>query len=307
MKSNSPILPPFLKPGDAVSIISPSGNISEDYLTGIEKRLQSWGLIPIRGEFAAAECGRYAGTVAQRSADLQEALDNTEIKAVFCSRGGYGCVHLPENTDWSKFRQNPKWIIGYSDITALHLIAQYHGVASLHAPMAKHLTETSEDDIAGRYLYDMLFGKPVQYQLPSHYLNRNGKTSGILRGGNLSVLCGLRGTRFDIVPENTILFLEDVDEKPYQVDRMMYNLKLGGILEKLSGLIIGRFTGYEEDPEMPLPLRETIAEIVSNYDFPVCYDFPVGHVTFNLPMLCGGGCEMEVSEGGARITQITRI
>ena len=300
MKTNNIVIPPYLKKNDIVSIISPSGNIEIEYIIGMENSLKSRGLIPIRGKFVDGKLGRYAGTVEERLADLQEALDNPEIKAVFCSRGGYGCVHLPEHLDWSKFCQHPKWIIGYSDITVLHSVAQYHGVASLHAPMAKHLTETPEDDVAVRYLYDMLFGNPIQYQLPSHRLNRNGKTSGILRGGNLSVFYGLRGTRFDIVPENTILFLEDIDEKPYQVDRMMYNLRLGGILEKLSGLIVGQFSDYEEDPEMPLPLYETIAETVADYEFPVCYDFPVGHVPANYPMLCGGKYELEVSEAGVK-------
>ena len=302
MKSNKIIIPPYLKSRDAVSIVSPSGTICTDYLDGMEKRLQSWGLVPIRGDFAGGALGRYAGTVEERLSDLQKALDNPEIKAVFCSRGGYGCVHLPEYLDWSKFRRNPKWIVGYSDITVLHSLAQYHGVASIHAPMAKHFTETPEDDVSVRYLCDMLFGNSVQYQLPSHPLNKNGKASGILRGGNLSVLCGLRGTRFDVISQNTILFLEDVGEKPYHVERMMYNLKLGGLFEKLSGLIIGQFTDCEEDPEMPLPLYETIADLVSNYDFPVCYHFPVGHVTFNLPMPCGAKCNLDVSEEGVELS-----
>ncbi len=296
------LIPPTLKKHNIVAIVSPSGKICTEYLDGIIKRLRNWDLVPVKGEYAEAEFGRYAGTDSERLSDLQEAMDNPEIKAIFCSRGGYGCVHLLEKLNWKKFKKHPKWIIGYSDITILHSAAQYYGFASLHAPMARHLTETAEDDIATKHLQKILFGEQISYQLPSHYLNRFGKASGILRGGNFSVLYGLRGTQFDIIPENTILFLEDIGEKPYHIERMLYNLKIGGILEKLSGLIIGQFTDYEEDTEMPLPLYETIASLVSDYDYPVCFNFPVGHVTYNLPMICGSKCSFEVSGSGVELS-----
>ncbi|MCL1943142.1 MAG: LD-carboxypeptidase [Candidatus Azobacteroides sp.] len=295
MKMNNP---PFLKPGDQVAIVSPSGKINPDYIAGEMKRLQDFGLIPVPGKYVSGTYGRYAGTDAERLFDLQEALDNPGIKAVFCSRGGYGCIHLADKLQWNKFRRHPKWMIGYSDITIIHSMVQHLGFTSLHAPMARHLTEMPEDDISVRYLRKILFGERIRYRHLSHDLNRNGKTTGVLRGGNLSVLYGLRGTRFDLIPGNTVLFLEDTGEKPYHVERMMYNLKLGGILEKLSGLIIGQFSDYEEDPEMPKPLFKTIADMVSEYAYPVCFGFPVGHVTYNLPMICGGMHDFEVSEQG---------
>lgn len=293
--------PPYLIPGNKVAIVSPSGKIDPEFLIGEEKCLQDWGLIPITGKYAKVGYGRYAGTDEERLSDLREALDDPEIKAVFCSRGGYGCVHLVDKIDLDKFRQHPKWIVGYSDITILHAIMQQEGFVSLHAPMARHMTEVSEDDLSLRFMKQILFGQHPTYSVSSHPLNRIGRTSGILRGGNLSVLYGLRGTELDIIPENTVLFLEDIGEKPYHIERMFYNLKLGGILERLSGLIIGRFTDYEEDPEMPQPLYETIAGLIAEYDYPVCFGFPVGHVTLNLPMICGSQCGFEVSPSGVSL------
>lgn len=294
-------MPPFLQPGDSVAIVSPSGNIDAKYLDGMASRLKSWGLDVLIGSFADAEYGRFAGTDDLRLYDLQAALDAPNIKAIFCSRGGYGCVHLLDRINWTHFRKSPKWLIGFSDITILHAAIQHQGFCSIHAPMARHFTEEDENDKSVCFLKDFLFGEKLNYVIPAHPLNRLGKTTKKLIGGNLSVLCGLRGTPFDLIPENAILFIEDIGEKPYQVERMLYNLKLGGIPEKLSGLIIGQFTEYEEDPLMMQSLYENIASLVAEYDYPVCFDFPVGHVTENYPLICGGKCDFEVLEEGVKL------
>lgn len=284
---NNLIFPPFLNQGDQVAIVSPSSKIDKIFLAGIKKRLISWGLVPIMSKYADHSSGRYAGTVEQRTEDFQKAMDNKEIKAIFCSRGGYGAVHIIEKIDFTSFRQNPKWLIGFSDITVLHNLFQANGFASIHALMARHLSVEPEDDICSEYLKGILFGKNMVYTCASHKLNRQGNVRGILRGGNLSVFYGLRGTPYDIPADNTVLFIEDVNERPHVVERIMYNLKLGGILDKLSGLIVGQFTEYEEDKSLGKELYGALADLLKGYDFPVCFNFPVGHVTYNLPLICG--------------------
>ena len=260
--------PPYLKEGDKVTIISPSGPIDTYFLKEAAKRLESWGLNVILSRYAGGSCGRFSGTEKQRVADLQQALDDPEVRLIFCSRGGYGAVHLMDKLDFTRFRESPKWLAGYSDITLLHELFQYEGFASLHGPMARHLAVEPEDDRSIRHFKEILFGKLPDYRCEPHRLNRPGKAEGILRGGNLAVLCGIRGTRYDLTPQGTLLFIEDIGERPYQIDRMMYNLRLGGILENISGLIIGQFTEYEEDPSMGKEVYERIAELVEIYGYP---------------------------------------
>lgn len=288
--------PPSLRVGDCVAIVSPSGKISNQWVQGASWLLRSWGLQPLSMPHVLAEHGRYAGTVDQRLVDLQAALDNPQIKGILCSRGGYGVVHLLNRLDFAGFRQSPKWVMGFSDITALHNRIQYEGFASLHTPMARHLTEEGPDDRSTLYLKDLLFGHKPRYVWEPHALNRCGRVKGILRGGNLAVGYGLRATPYDWPMDNTVLFLEDVGERPHAVERMLYNLKLSGAFDRLKGLIIGRFTEYD-DPDMALgkPLYEAIADVVAGYDFPVCYGFPVGHVKDNWPLIVGSEVGFSVS------------
>ena len=250
---SSLIFPPYLQEGDRIIILSPSSKIDKTFLKGANKRLKSWGLEVVFAKHAGSAHGTYAGSIRQRLEDLQEAMDDEKAKAILCSRGGYGAVHLVGKSDFTKFREHPKWLIGFSDITALHNEFQKNGFASLHAPMARHLAVEPEDDFCTQALKDILFGNILAgeeafgYVCPRHKLNHEGTGTGILRGGNLSVFYGLRGTPYDLPAEGTILFIEDVGERPHAVARMMYNLKLGGVLEKLSGHIIGQFTEYEEN------------------------------------------------------------
>ena len=216
--------PPFLHEGDKVAIVSPSSKIDSIFLKGAKTRLSSWGLTPIMGDHVRSSWGSYAGATHQRLKDFQAAMDDEEIKAILCSRGGYGAVHLLDKLDFTRFRNHPKWLIGFSDITALHNLFQYNGFASLHAPMARHLAVTGEEDPCSLYLRDILLGKLPGYKCRRHKLNHLGQAKGILRGGNMAVFHGLRGTPYDIPPEGTILFIEDVGERPYAIERMMYNL-----------------------------------------------------------------------------------
>lgn len=298
---NDIILPPFLEKGDKVAIVSPSSKIDKIFLTGAKKRLESWGLKVVMGKYAGSKSGRYAGTVKQRLTDLQTAMNDEKVKAILCSRGGYGAVHLIDKLDFTAFREHPKWLIGFSDITALHNLFQANGFASLHALMARHLSVEPEDDPCSLYLKEILSGTLPAYTCEKHKLNRQGITQGILRGGNMAVAYGLRGTPYDIPAEGSILFIEDISERPHAIERMMYNLKLGGVLEKLSGLIIGQFTEYEEDRSLGKELYAALADLVKEYEYPVCFNFPVGHVTNNLPLINGAQVEFTVGKKGVEL------
>ena len=281
------IFPPYLQEGDRVIVLSPSSKIDKSFLKGAYKRLKSWGLEVVFAKHAGSSNGTYAGNIRQRLEDLQEAMDDEEAKVIFCSRGGYGAVHLIGKLDFTKFRQHPKWLIGFSDITALHNLFQQNGFASLHAPMARHLTVEPEDDFCTQALKDILFGQALggteafSYVCPGHKLNHKGEGKGVLRGGNLSVFYGLRGTPYDIPAEGTILFIEDVGERPHAVERMMYNLKLGGVLDKLSGLIIGQFTEYEENKSLGKDLYGALADLVKEYGNDFEQQVAVGEVSFH--------------------------
>lgn len=290
------IFPPFLHEGDIVAIVSPSGKVDRSFLKGAVERLKDWGLKVHMGKYADSSSGSFAGTPRQRLSDLQSAMNNEKVKAILCSRGGYGAIHLIDKIDFTKFKKHPKWLIGYSDITLLHELFQYNGYVSLHSLMARHLTVEPAEDMCTQYLKSILFGTIPEYKCDGHKLNRKGTTQGILRGGNLSVFFGLRGTKYDFPSEGTILFIEDIGERPYHIDRMMNNLKVGGVLEKISGLIVGQFTEYEEDPLFGKSVYEMIADHVKEYDYPVCFNFPVGHVSLNYPMLCGAKVELNITK-----------
>lgn len=294
-------LPPQLHEGDKVAIVSPSSKIDKLFIKGAQKRLESWGLKVIVGKHAGSSSGRYAGTIKQRLEDFQAAMDNKEVKAILCSRGGYGAIHIIDKLDFTHFREHPKWMIGFSDITALHNLFQQNGFASLHAPMARHLTVEPEDDPCTLHLKNILFGKMPSYSVAKHQFNRRGSVRGTLRGGNMAVFHGLHGTPYDLPAEGTILFIEDISERPHAIERMMYNLKLSGVLGRLSGLIIGQFTEYEEDRSLGKELYKALADLVKEYEYPVCFNFPVGHVTNNLPLIEGAEVELTIYKKGVEL------
>ncbi|HQF11299.1 MAG TPA: LD-carboxypeptidase, partial [Paludibacteraceae bacterium] len=275
------MMPPFLKSGDMVQIVSPASAIHPSYVEGAKRTLSEWNLKVLEGKYARSAYGRFAGTKEERIFDLQQALDDPEVKAIFMSRGGYGLVQIIDKINFEQFKKSPKWLIGFSDISILHAAVNRMGIASIHGIMAKHLAELPRTSDAVFHLREILFGRLPVYQLPFHPLNRQGKITAKLLGGNLSVLMGLRGTSFDLPFEDAVLFVEDTGEKPYQVDRMIQNLRIGGIFEKISGLIVGQFTDYESDPLMMQTIEEMFAEAVKNYSYPVCFNFPAGHIDYN--------------------------
>lgn len=292
------IRPSFVKLNDKVSIVSPSGKISPRYVSDTMRIFEKWGLEVKVSDNALKESGSYSGLIEERLEDLQSAMDDPDVKLIFCSRGGYGAIHLIEKLNFDKIKKNPKWLIGFSDITALHSTFLRNGIMSIHAPMAKHFADEGESDMSVQYIKDVITGKSIDFHIPvkSSILNREGEVMGALFGGNLSVLTSLLGSKYFKVPADGILFLEDIGEKPYKVDRMIHQLKISGIFNKLKGLIVGQFTEYEEDPNMYEGLYESIFTLVKEFSFPVCFDFPVGHTKLNFPMIMGGNATLTVKE-----------
>lgn len=291
--------PPKLQIGDKAVILSPAGKIDAELVEKAVALLSEWGLEVEVSENALCRTGRFSGFVEQRLSDLQNAMDDSEVKLIFCSRGGYGTVHLLDKLDFTNIKQNPKWVIGYSDITVLHAALQSNGIMSVHGPMAKHFAEEGPADISVRFTKAIVAGEPIIYDIPvTNYahLNRKGKAAGKLFGGNLSVFCGILGTKYAKIPRKGVLFIEDIGEEPYKVDRYINQLKLAGVFDRISGLIVGQFSDYTEDNDMYSALYESIAQTVAEYDFPVCFDFPVGHVKHNFPLVMGKTARVAVKE-----------
>ena len=285
------IYPSFLKANDKVVILSPSGKIEAQWVEGLKAVLESYGLVVSVSEHALCAKGRFAGTDDERIQDLQEAINDAEVKAIFCSRGGYGLARIIDQIDFSALKSNAKWIVGFSDITALHNALSRVGVASIHGIMAKHITLKAE---GLENLMSMLFGNEVSYEISAHELNKIGEASGELVGGNLSVLYGLRGTPFDIDYRGKILFIEDLGERLYHIDRMVQNLRLGGVFEQIVGLVVGQFTDIDEDDSFFGGVYGVIRDAVKDYNIPVCFNFPAGHVDNNQPLKMGANYKLEV-------------
>ena len=285
------IYPSFLKANDKAVILSPSGKIESQWVEGLKAMLESYGLVVSVAEHAFCAKGRFAGTDNDRVQDLQKAINDAQVKAIFCSRGGYGLARIIDKIDFSALKSAAKWIVGFSDVTALHNALSRVGVASIHGIMAKHITLKAEglDN-----LMTMLFGGEVAYETPAHEFNKVGEAEGELIGGNLSVLYGLRGTPFDLDYKGKILFIEDLGERLYHIDRMMQNLRLGGVFEQISGLVVGQFTDIDEDDSFSGGVYGVIRDAVKDYNIPVCFNFPAGHVDNNQPLKMGANYKLEV-------------
>jgi muramoyltetrapeptide carboxypeptidase len=259
--------------------------------------LRAWGYTVHIGSTLDSHSGNYfSGTDEERLGDLQQALDDPSVKAVLCGRGGYGLSRIIDKIDFSAFKKDPKWIIGFSDITVLHAhIHTNYKIATLHAPMAGAFNEGGADGAFVRSLRDALEGRKARYICDEHPLNRRGEAVGPLVGGNLSILAHLSGTSSELKTKGKILFLEDVGEYLYNVDRMLYQLKRNGRLDKLAGLIVGGFTDMK-DTTRPFGrnVYEIIHDIAAEYDYPVCFGFPVSHGGENYALKHGEGYKLKV-------------
>ncbi len=301
------IIPPFLTPGDRIRIVSPAGKVSaEKVLPGI-RLLRDQGFEVLVGEHVFSEHFQFAGTDRQRASDFQTALDDATTRAIICARGGYGSVRLLEYLNFSGMTNHPKWLVGFSDVTVLHSALNTLGVASIHGPMPGFFVQDGEPSESFRNLIAALTGKIPNYDFEAHPQNRDGQALGELVGGNLSLLCSLSGTPYDLKTEGKILFIEDLSEYLYHLDRMMMNLRLSSKLEELSGLLVGSFTEIK-DNETPFgkTVEEIVLDAVYDYSFPVGFGFPAGHINQNMPLVMGAeyllsvasSCKLEMKNHG---------
>ncbi|MGM9841143.1 MAG: LD-carboxypeptidase [Candidatus Limisoma sp.] len=294
------IYPKPLNPGDVVAIVSPASKIKPEYVEGACATLRRWGYEPRVAEHCLGEHGSFSGTRDERLGDLRSALTDPSVRAVLCSRGGYGVVHLLEGLSDADFVDDPKWIIGFSDISLLHAAAHRAGVASIHSSMARHLTERPDDDCSAS-LRAILAGEFPSYSEPGRADNRLGVAEGTIVGGNLAVLAAIIDSKWDLFTRDNILFIEDIAEPIYNVERQLYNLRLNGTLAHTRGIVFGQFTDYKPDRDHQT-MEEMLARFVSDLDIPVALHFPVGHVDRNLPIVEGAQATLEVGEQRVNLT-----
>jgi len=277
------IIPPFLQRGDRIRIVAPAGKVQKDkVLPGIELLMEE-GYEVIIGNHVFDKQFQYAGTDHHRRKDLQEAFNDPETKAIVCARGGYGTVRIIEELDFSTFLKFPKWLVGFSDITILHSLLNTYRIASVHGSMPGFFLENKKITRSFLNLMELLSSGRSCIETAGHKMNRKGSARGELVGGNLSLLYSLQGTAWQLETSGKILIIEDVGEYFYHLDRMMQNLKLAGQLRNLKGMVVGGFTEMKDNESaFGKTADEIILEAVSEYDFPVCFDFPVGHISKNL-------------------------
>jgi len=300
------VMPATLRPGDTIAIMSPSS--TPDTLT-VEKgcqTLREWGYVPVVAPHALNSWHGFAGTADERAADMLWALRDSTVKAIICSRGGDGAVQVLRRIPLSEFRSHPKWVMGFSDATALHCAEVAAGVMSIHCTMCDGISMRGERDSVNAILQRLLQGEMPSYQVPAHPLNQCGEAEGILVGGNMSVFCGLAGSEYDFLnrtDEGLILFIEDTGESMSKVDRMLHHLGIRGILPRLKGIIVGHFSKYKSPDSGFTDMYDMLHEYLQHYDIPVCYDFPVGHHSGkNYPLVEGCRIRLIVGDGGTMIT-----
>ncbi len=304
-------IPPYLVQGDKIGITCPAGFMSAQEIKPAVIQLESWGYTVVIGKTVGAKDFTFGGTDEERLEDLQQMLDNPEIKAVMCARGGYGAIRILDLLDFNQFKANPKWLIGFSDITILHShLNSICGVASIHSKMCNSfpsdwsLAEPIQIETINS-IANALKGETMKYTASYHPRNKLGMTKAELIGGNLRCIENLAGSKSEIKTDGKILFLEDTGEYLYSIDRMFHNLKRSGKLDKLKGLIIGGFKikADDEGQEFGKTLVDIVLEKVKEFDYPVCFDFPVGHQRANFALKCGIKHTLEVSEQGTLLTE----
>ncbi|MES2837467.1 MAG: LD-carboxypeptidase [Bacteroidota bacterium] len=292
------ITPPYLQKGDKIAIVSTARKISETEISAAINYFKNKGFEVVLGNTIGAESNQFAGNDELRVKDFQQFLDDANIKAIVCARGGYGTMRIIDALDFSKFKQNPKWIIGYSDVTVLHSHLQHVvGVKSIHASMPINFVTEGENE-AMKTLHQALTGNLKHYEFENNNsLNKKGNAKAELVGGNLSLIYALQGSVTDINTDGKVLFLEDLDEYLYHIDRMLLSLKRSGKLSKLKGLIIG---GMSDMKDNTIPFGKTAEEIifdaVKEYNYPVCFNFPAGHIEQNLALIMGAEISLTVDE-----------
>lgn len=299
--------PPYLKKGDRIGIVAPAGFMPFEKMETCVNTLQDWGYNVRLGATTHSHSDNYfSGTDEERWNDLQQMLDDKEVHAVLCARGGYGVSRIIDRLSFKKFKKHPKWLVGFSDITVLHThLYSNYGIASLHAPMAAAFNDGGFASPYIQSLQNALEGVPAKYECPAQDFNRTGEAEGDLVGGNLALLAHVVGTSSDIKTKHKILFIEDVGEYLYNIDRMLLQLKRSGKLDKLAGLIVGGFTEMK-DTERPFgkTVQEIIREHIKEYDYPVCFNFPISHDKENYALKVGGKYTLSVANEGVQLEEL---
>jgi len=297
--------PPYLKAGDTVAIIAPSG-ILKNRAGEIEQAkalLKSWGLHAIVGKHVFSKSNHFAGTDDERCEDFQKVLDDPKISAIWCARGGYGSVRILDKLNWEKFKQKPKWIIGYSDITAIHNEVHNEGVESLHAMMCVNLTKDLSDiETTISTFKNTLFGKPLSYTLEGSSYNKTGNTSGQLVGGNLTMLHTLLGSKSSVDTSGKILFIEEIGEYKYHIDRMLESLKRAGYFDHCKGVIVGDMSKMRTNTTLwGTSIEQLVLDALSDYNFPIAFNMPAGHEKDNRALILGRRVELRVGKNETSI------
>ena len=294
------ITPEFLQKGDTVAILATARKIDLATLQPGIKLLESWGLHVVIGKTIGLDNHQLAGEDWQRATDFQQMLDDPKIKAIWAAKGGYGTVRIIDRIDFSKFRQKPKWIIGFSDMTVLHSHLNNMNVETLHGIMAISVKTATPQAV--ETFRKSLFGEKLEYHLPPHDYNVKGKAKAELIGGNLSVLYSILGSKSQVDPKGKILFIEDLDEYLYHIDRMMMNLKRNGWFDHVKAVIIGGMTEMK-DNDIPWgkDALQIVQDIFKDCKFPVIYNFPAGHIKDNRAMILGKTVTVEVTDKGSSV------
>jgi len=289
--------PDQLKAGDRIRIVSPAGFIPEEKVLPAVDLLEQQGFEVILGDHVFTRRFQFAGTDEQRLSDLQRAFDDPQCKAVLCSRGGYGAIRIADKIDFTGFKKNPKWLVGFSDITILHTLLQKAGFCSVHGAMPAFYFKEGQPSRSFLELMNFLQNGKAETTLPAHGRNRSGNARGELTGGNLSLLYCVMGTPLEPDTRGKILFIEDISEYLYNIDRMMHSLKLAGKLKNLGALVVGGVTDTKDnDSPFGQSVEEIMLNVVSEYSYPVCFGLPSGHDEINLPLVLGAEYTLEMNE-----------
>ncbi|WP_299106012.1 LD-carboxypeptidase [uncultured Winogradskyella sp.] len=300
------IQPPYLKAGDTVAIVAPSGILKsrEREVQQAIDLLKSWGLHAIVGKHVFSQSNHFAGTDEERCADLQNAMDDPKISAIWCARGGYGTVRVLDKLNYTEFKKNPKWIIGYSDITALHNQVHNEGFQSLHALMCVSLTKDLDDVKESISTFkSAIFGNPENYTLDGSQFNREGETSGELVGGNLTMLHTMLGSDTSLDTTGKILFIEEIGEYKYHIDRMLQSMKRAGYFDNLNGLVVGDMSRMRKNTTLwGTSVEQLILDALEEYDFPITFNMPAGHEKDNRALVLGKTVDLKVKKTGSKLS-----
>ena len=298
------IQPELLKSGDTISILAPSG-VLNNFDKKIEKAInifKSWGLNVVLGNHIYDKNGHFAGTDKNREKDFQKALDNKNIKAIWCARGGYGAVRIIDKLNFDNYLKNPKWIIGFSDITVIHNKLNFLNSESIHAMMITGFEDIGQNNDSLSKLKNVLFGDSLSYSIASNKNNKTGKSEGIIVGGNLTLIQSTIGSKTELKMKDKILFIEEIGEYAYHIDRMLYSLKRAGYFENCKGLIVGQISDVKKNnTDFGRSINELILDVLDEYNFPILFDFPAGHEKTNFPIILGRKVILEVSKSDSKV------